>query len=211
NPAHTVGNLHAWRDQLRPDYPNLLAALQFAYAQADTELTLKLASGLGHFWYLEGSWQEGAAWLAQALELPGGSLDVRARANTELGILYSALGRYPEAEMHLNRAREEASQAGDLLAVAWALGQLGQAALLQGKGAETSAHNLERLHIHRNLGDTRYSALTLEEIGCAAVEEGDDERGIRGLEECQSLWDKQDSRSGVASTHLIIGRAELAP
>jgi len=52
--------------------------------------------------------------------------------------------------------------------------------------------------------------LTLEQIGCAAVEEGDYERGIPWLEECQELWDAQESRAGVAAVRLIIGMAELA-
>jgi predicted ATPase/DNA-binding XRE family transcriptional regulator len=210
DPAQMVGNLHAWRDQLRPDYPNLIAALQFALTLRDVELTLKLASGLGHFWYLEGGWQEGVHWLTQALELPGGPASIRARVKTELGIIYCAWGRLTEAEFHLNQAREEATKAGDLLATAWTLAQLGQTALLLGQAAVTRAYTHERLQIYRRLGDTRYLALTLEQIGCAAVEEGDYERGIPWMEECQSLWESQKSTAGVAAVRLIIGMAELA-
>lgn len=210
DPAQTVGNLHAWRDQLRPDYPNLIAALQFALTTSDVELTLMLASGLGHFWYLEGSWQEGAQWLTQALALPGGMPSVRARATTELGILYSALGRYADAEIQLHQAREQATLAGDLLATAWTLSQLSQVALLQGQVSVTRAYTHERLQIYRRLGDIRYLAITLEQMGCAAVEEGDYPRGLPWLEECQTLWAAQKSRAGVAAVHLIIGMAELA-
>jgi predicted ATPase len=210
DPAQTVGNLHAWRDQLRPDYPNLLAALQFAVTINDVEVTLKLASGLGHFWYLEGDWQEGVRWLTHALSLPGGPLAIRARADTELGILHSALGHFPEAEFHLNRAREEATQAGDLLATGWTLAQLGQVALLQGQAAITRAYTHERLQIYRRLGDIRYLAITLEQMGCAAVEDGDYERGIPWLEECQTLWAAQKSIAGGAAVRLIIGMADLA-
>jgi predicted ATPase len=210
DPAQTVGNLHAWRNQLRPDYHNLLAALQFSLSMGDAELTLKLASGLGHFWYLEGSWQEGVHWLTQALALEGGPPGVRVRAGTELGILYSGLGRFPEAEQYLNQAREEATAAGDLLAIGWTLSQLSQVALLQGKIDVTRAYTHERLQIYRRLGDIRYLAITLEQMGCAAVEEGDYERGIPWLEECQGLWAAQDSPAGIASAHLIIGMAALA-
>lgn len=210
DPAQTVGNLHAWRDQIRPDYPNLLAALQFALAINDVELTLKLASGLGHFWYLEGNWQEGMHWLTQALALPSGPLALRARANTELGILLSALGRYVEAERYLTQAREEATAANDLLATAWTLAQLSQVALLQGHVSVTRTYTHERLQIYRRLGDIRYLAITLEQMGCAAVEEGDYARGIPWLEECQGFWAAQGSRAGVAAVHLIIGMAQLA-
>jgi predicted ATPase/DNA-binding XRE family transcriptional regulator len=210
DPAQAIGNLHAWRDQVRPDFPNLLAALQFALAAPDTELALQLANGLGHFWYLEGNWQEGANWLTQALALSGGPLALRARANTELGILYSALGRYAEAEQYLTQANQEATQAGDLLATAWTLSQLGQVALLQGQASVTRAYTYERLQIYRRLGDIRYLAITLEQMGCAAVEEGDYERGVPWLEECLELWDAQGSRSGVAATLCIIGMADLA-
>jgi predicted ATPase len=210
DPAQSVGNLHEWRQQLRPDYPNLLAALLFALTMADVALTLKLACGLGHFWYLEGSWQEGVHWLAQALALPGGAPAIRARANTEAGIIYSAMGNYPQAERHLAQARAEAAQAGDLFAMAWTLTQLSQTALLQGQAVATRAYTLERLEIYRCIGDSRYLAITLEHIGCAAVEEGDYPRGIPWLEECQTLWEVQDSRAGVAAVNLIIGMAELA-
>ena len=210
DPAQAIGNLHAWRDQVRPDYPNLLAALQFALAAEDTELALQLANGLGHFWYLEGNWQEGANWLCQVLALPGGPLALRARANTELGILYSALGRYADAEQYLTQANQEAAQAGDLLATAWTLSQLAQVALLQGQASVTRTYTYERLQIYRRLGDIRYLAITLEQMGCAAVEEGDYARGIPWLEECQELWAAQGSRAGVAAALCIIGMAELA-
>jgi tetratricopeptide (TPR) repeat protein len=47
-------------------------------------------------------------------------------------------------------------------------------------------------------------------MGCAAVEEGDYDRGIPWLEECQTLWAAQNSRAGVAAVLLVIGMAELA-
>jgi tetratricopeptide (TPR) repeat protein len=210
DPAQTVGNFHTWREQIRADYANLMAALQFALTHQDANLAFKLVSGLGHFWYLEGSWQEGVTWLQQTLSLADGPMALRARANTELGILLSALGRYPEAEVRLNQARDEATQAEDPWAIAWTLAQMSQTSLLQGHIATTRAYTLERLQIYRQLGDMRYLAITLEQLGCAAVEEADYERGIPWLEECRTLWAAQDSRSGVAATELIIGMAELA-
>ncbi|MCC6456825.1 MAG: tetratricopeptide repeat protein [Caldilineaceae bacterium] len=210
DPAQSAGNVQTWRGQLRSDYPNLMAALHFALAIKDVELTLKLANGLGHYWYLEGSWQEGANWLEQALTLPGGQPAVRSRVQTALGILCSALGRYAEAERHLTQAREEATTSGDLLATAWTLSQLSQLALLQGQTAVTRAYTHERLQVYRRLGDIRYLALTLEQMGCAAIEEGDYARGLPWLEECQVLWAKQGSRAGMASVDLIVGMADLA-
>jgi tetratricopeptide (TPR) repeat protein len=66
------------------------------------------------------------------------------------------------------------------------------------------------LQIYRRLGNVRYLAITLEQIGCAAVEDGDYERGVSWLEECQTLWATQNATAGVAATRLIIGMAELA-
>lgn len=210
DPAQTVGNLHQWRSQLRPDYANLLAALQFALNMRDVELTLQLASGLGQFWYLEGSWLEGVHWLKQAIALEGGPQSLRVRAHTELGILYSAIGNFPEAEHYLQQAFEVANQSGDLWAMGWILSQLGQAAILQGKIEITRAYTHERLQIYRRLGNKRYLAITLEQMGCAAIEEGDYERGVPWLEECLILWQEQQSPAGVASVDLIIGMAQLA-
>ncbi len=214
DPAQTAGNLHAWRAQLRPDYPNLLAALQFALDEQrdeqDVDRALQLAGGLGHFWYLEGSWPEGLRWLNAALALPGGTPHLRTRVHTELGILYSALGYYTEAELHLHQARAAATAAGDLLTTAWVLSHLAKVALLQGQNAVTRAYSQERLQIYRRLGDTRYLASTLEQLGCAAVEEGDYGRGIPWLEECQMHWAAQNAPGGVAAAKLIIGMAELA-
>lgn len=210
DPAQTVGNLHQWRNQLRPDYSNLLAALQFALKIGDVALTLQLASGLGQFWYLEGSWLEAVGWLQQAIALEGGPQPLRVRAHTELGILYCAIGKFPEAEHYLHQALEAANQSGDLWAMGWILSHLGQAAILQGKIEITRTYTQERLQIYRRLGNKRYLAITLEQMGCAAVEEGNYERGVPWLEECNILWREQESPAGVASVNLIIGMAELA-
>lgn len=210
DPAQTVGNLHQWRNQLRPDYANLLAALQFSLKMGDVGLTMQLASGLGQFWYLEGSWLEGVGWLQQAIGLEGGPQPLRVRAYTELGILYCAIGKFPEAEHYLQQALEAANQSGDLWAMGWILSHLSQAAILQGKIEITRAYTQERLQIYRRLGNKRYLAITLEQMGCAAIEEGNYERGVPWLQECYILWQEQDSPAGMASADLIIGMAELA-
>jgi tetratricopeptide (TPR) repeat protein len=96
------------------------------------------------------------------------------------------------------------------LALGWTLAHLSQVALLQGQVAVTRAYTQERLQIYRQLGDIRYLAITLEQMGCAAVEEGDYGRGIPWLQECQELWAAQGSRAGVAAVQLIMGMADLA-
>lgn len=53
--------------QFDREHNNLVAALEWAFAQGEQEMALKLSSGAAYYWYLKGYWNDGQRWLAAAL------------------------------------------------------------------------------------------------------------------------------------------------
>jgi predicted ATPase len=213
DPAQTAGDLQTWRAELRRNHANLLAALQWAIHAPEPALALQLAVGLGHYLYLEGHWQEGVHWLqavVAAVEDDDTAPALQARVQTALGILYSALGRYPEADQQLQTALRQATFAGDRMATAWTLSQLAHTALLVGDSLRARTYAHETLPLYRALDDRRYLALSLERLGCAALEEGNYAEGMPWLEECLEIYRRLQSPGGTGSTLNLLGMAELA-
>jgi predicted ATPase/transcriptional regulator with XRE-family HTH domain len=213
DPAATGGDLQTWRALLRRNHANLLAALQWTIAASEPALALQLAGGLGHYLYLEGQWQESVHWLQAALDADAtgaGPPALRARVLTGLGILYTALGRYREADQHLNAALALAQGAGDATATAWALYQLAHLAILGGDIARGRAFAEETLNIYRDMADPRYLALMLEQLGTAAVEEGSYEEGIPWLIESLEIYRRLGAPGGIGAALNVLGMAALA-
>jgi len=73
-PALRSGEQLDWQSRLEVEHDNLRAALKWAGAAASPvyspETMLRLAGSLARFWYLQGYWSEGRAWLRQALAEP---------------------------------------------------------------------------------------------------------------------------------------------
>lgn len=212
DPARILGNLSAWRAHLRQTHADWLTALQFSQAgdEQDRDPMLWLATTLGHFWYVEGDWEAGAQRLADVLLHPDGAPALRSRVRSELGILYSALGRYAEAEESLTLAHEEGRRAGDAYAQMWALAHWVHLLHLQGRHDEVRLLNQERARLTRHLPDDRYRALILDQMGTEAVEQGDYEVGVPWLQDALTLWEAQDAPGSVGSVHCVLGMAALA-
>ena len=211
DPAQTLGNISAWRGNLRQTSPDLIAALAFlTQTGADPDATLQLAVGLGHFWYLEGDWEYGADRLVAVLAIKDGTPGLLARVGAALGILYRSLGRYTDAVAVLDTAYRQAERAQDGYAQAWTLSQQVHLHILQGNHAHAGALSRTRLDIVRTLHDDRYLAIALEQAGLAAVEHGDYAQGIPWLLECLERWIAQQSPGGSGTARAVLGMAALA-
>jgi predicted ATPase/DNA-binding CsgD family transcriptional regulator len=92
---HVASRLHGpdqgnWASCLDQDQANLRAArLWCAEDPARAELGLKMASGLGEYWFLRGLLEEGADWLNEALERSPGPGKARAAALAWLAVITS--------------------------------------------------------------------------------------------------------------------------
>ncbi len=121
-------------DRVAAEHANLRVALRWALINQQTEDVLDTAAWLFRFWERRGHFQEGCAWLEQALALPDVdrvSATVRIRALNALAFLYWRGGEADRATPLAARALAAAREHGQTRGVAQALLNLGMAAYLQ--------------------------------------------------------------------------------
>ncbi len=113
-------------DRFEIEHANMRAALRWALSHGRADEALRASAALFRFWERRGHFQEGCAWLEEALSAAGQSgLRYRGPALNALAFLYWRAGDVgrasPVAEAALAANREHGSELG----MAWALGNLG--------------------------------------------------------------------------------------
>lgn len=93
-------------DQLQEDSANYAVAIRSAILDADSEVALRLCMALRFLWYVRGSLSDGRALFADALAVPGRSVELRAMALVEAAALARCQGAYAEASEMLAEARD---------------------------------------------------------------------------------------------------------
>ena len=149
----------AWVLLLAQEYENVLNALQWLLATGQGEAALRLSSALERFWWMRGLLDEGLAFLEQALATSGDvSRAVRAKGLAAAGLLAIHFDDLRHTEALLSECVILLRELDDVLALAYALGQLGLAAWWRGE--YPLAHTLleEALHLTRKQGDDRRTA-----------------------------------------------------
>ena len=121
-----------WLTRIRSELGNLRGALAWSaepYQEDRAELRLRLVAALGRFWGREG-FEEGKWWLQLALESdPGGFPVARAKTLGELGFILLFQQTYGPAIAALEEAVAIYRELGDETGAAFALANLGQAAV----------------------------------------------------------------------------------
>jgi predicted ATPase/DNA-binding SARP family transcriptional activator len=103
--------------RMESDYPNILAALEWAYAQQAIEPLLRLCGALRDYWQIHGTYQESYRWSTQAVALlDSGTIkvapEIEIGALDTVGIMAWLLGEMGQAEhwllrsLHLRRASQ---------------------------------------------------------------------------------------------------------
>jgi predicted ATPase/DNA-binding CsgD family transcriptional regulator len=112
----------AWLRALESEHANLRQALAWAFDGGDLELGLRLAAGLGHFWYRQGHWDEGGHWTARALDrLAGAPEALQAAVYHAAGsVRFTQPNRGQGQEMH-RHAVEIYRRLGDKRELGWSL------------------------------------------------------------------------------------------
>ncbi|HEX6231503.1 MAG TPA: BTAD domain-containing putative transcriptional regulator [Jiangellaceae bacterium] len=96
-----------WLERIRSEEPNLRQALDWARAQQDSEMALRLAGSLGWYWYV-GRQIDGRSYISAALDVPGpGSDAARARALQALSLAVRPVGCIVHPTPEGARAAEE--------------------------------------------------------------------------------------------------------
>jgi tetratricopeptide (TPR) repeat protein len=173
-------------------------------------LRLQLAAALWRFWELEGL-KENKVWLKTVLEKdPGGFPAVRAKVLVGFGFILIFQGDYGGAIAALEEAILLYKEIGDRFGTAFALGNLGYAALHGGYRERVPAFVEEGEALMREGdldGHTRaFLRLTL---ASAAVEEDDLDSAVAQLDESLALCRKLGDLRTVSQSLFTLGMVEL--
>jgi predicted ATPase/DNA-binding SARP family transcriptional activator/DNA-binding CsgD family transcriptional regulator len=203
-----------WLQRLRTELGNLRGALSWSLEPDGeegerAELRLRLTAALWRFWDVEG-FEEGKQWLQTALERdPGGFPVVRAKALGGLGWILLFQRDYGRAISVLEEAIALYKELGDQSGAAFALGNLGYAALHGGYRERVPAFVAEARALMQGELDGHTRAFLHMTVASAAMEEGDLASAVTQLEEnlilCRELGDLRHTSMSL----FTLGMAEL--
>jgi predicted ATPase len=152
----------AWRWQLNAERENLRAALDWAVAWGETDIALRLVGSLWQ-WFRPNAIAEGRRWIEQALALPGGAVQSRAKALYAFGVVAMQQGDYRAAatawkdSISIWRALGDLPRLGDTL--------MYLAAIYRPEARAVSALLGESIALARQVGEPRRLALALGFLG----------------------------------------------
>ena len=164
----------AWRLRLAADEANLRSALTWLLERPDGDVALRMAGGLGWYWFLRGQLREGRDWLERALAAgQDGSPAARALVQERAAWLAWDHGDAPAAMGHADPALQTYRSLGDGAGIAQALHVLGLAT--QHAGDHDRAEELfrEAFAAYRAVGDAATAGATLGELAASRWAVGD--------------------------------------
>jgi predicted ATPase/DNA-binding CsgD family transcriptional regulator len=203
-----------WLGRLRVEFGNLREAhswsLEPGQEGARARLRLRLAAALWRFWELEGL-KENKVWLKTALEKdPGGFPAVRAKVLVGFGFILLFQGDYGGAIAALEEAILLYKEIGDSFGTAFALGNLGYAALHGGYRERVPAFVEEGEALMREGDLDGHTCAFLRLIlASAAVEEDDLDSAVAQLDESLALCRKLGDLRTVSQSLFTLGMVEL--
>ncbi len=159
----------------------------------------------------EGSYQEAADQLRQALELYHATDDQKgtARALNALGLLSLQQGSYQEAADQLRQALELYRAIGGGFGEHYALGNLGIIEMRQGRYRQASAYLGQALAFFRETGDRTGEAYMLGNLGVLELRRGSYPEAAGHLGEALRLCRATGDRTGEAHTLTRLGLVDL--
>lgn len=153
-----------WFKHFDAEQDNFRAALRWALATRHAEHGLRLAGGLGEYWFWwASSWFEGWSWLSQLLSLPPATQPRLARANALRAAvnLRGYLGDTTEARRLADESLALYRELGDKAGVAWVLADTGRNAWNRADFADAVTACDESIATFRKIGDQRGLAWAL--------------------------------------------------
>jgi predicted ATPase/DNA-binding SARP family transcriptional activator len=143
----------AWLHRLDAERDNLRAALRWSLGHGESAAGLRLAALLGAYWDEQALYDEGTAWLSEALAAPGESPpSSRIQALAGLARLAIGQGRHGHASTCAAASLALARAAGDDRGTVDATTLLGHIALYQSEYAESGRLLREALAAYERLG-----------------------------------------------------------
>jgi non-specific serine/threonine protein kinase len=166
--AEHIATLERERDNLR-------AALRWTIDSGEHDVGFRLATAAWPMWYVRGYYSEGRAWLAELLDLPGGTTPTpaRARALAVAGHLVYCQAEYVAAEALLRQALSMAAEVGDEQTHAIVLQFQANMARAEGDAQRALELYAAARELNRQLGSPVWEAMSLIGQGQAAADQGD--------------------------------------
>jgi predicted ATPase/class 3 adenylate cyclase/Tfp pilus assembly protein PilF len=200
-------NQRLWLRRLENEHENLRSALEFTFAAANSEHSLRFCGALGRFWASRDHVAQGREWCSRALAISGNNDRSPARAASLLtaGRLAYQQGDYPTAEALDRESLAIYRELDDQSGVASSLNGLGNDAFAQEHYASAQAAFEESLAIYRQLGDEVQVAGALNNLGRLAINRGDLDAADGLLERSLATARRLGDLNGVAGSCGNLG------
>jgi len=209
-----------WLARLDVERENILTAHDWAARAPDgAQQGLRLISAVKRYWMSRGLLGLGYRTTVEALSHPGTQTRNEARCQTlfDAGQIAVFMGRYANAQPHLEESLGIARELQDQSRIASVLQPLALASHGQGNAAQALIYLEEGLVIARELGATRQIASTLNALAQVYRVEGDLEQAARlydqMLDVARKLGDKYVVAVGLLNLAMVAittGNAERA-
>ena len=197
-----------WRSRMEQATGDLEAALEWAIAAGDVDLSLRLVASLWRWWYTTGRIVEGRRWTTAALRRSRpASPSLRARALYASAMLASENGDYATATAHGQSARREFEAVGDHGGAARSSTVLGNVAKYRGDLDAARARLTEAVASQRALGDDRGTAVALQNLAALVIDQADLTNGRELMEESLAL--KRRAGDGRSLGYGLINLSDL--
>ncbi|MGI9022429.1 MAG: LuxR C-terminal-related transcriptional regulator [Acidimicrobiales bacterium] len=194
-----------WLDRLDVEHDNLRAALEWARAEGEVEIGLRLTTALAGFWRLRGHVREGQRWLEWAVDMSGEApAPLRARALRAAGLLRGLLGDVASALPLLEQSSALYAEAGDEEA---SLCTCNPTFLMFRSPRSALPLLREREAFCRRKGDTNGLAHLLHSLGHVHFVLGEADAARRDFEECVQLG--RGAADGEALRNGLVGLARV--
>ena len=193
-----------WLNRLELEHDNMRVALSWSLEWGEPELALGLAGALGWFWRGRGFYSEGRRWIEEALEKSSGkSATITAKALRVASFLAENQGDMDRAQAASEEGLRLSAQA-ELGGVVTADFQnlLGAVAGIRGDYERATELLEEALVLHRESGDSRAVAWSVNNLANAVSAQGDFERAKVLYEEGLAL-SRELGGGEMLGAHLI--------
>jgi predicted ATPase/transcriptional regulator with XRE-family HTH domain len=198
-------------DRLELEHDNLRVALRWALTHLDGAAALRCSAALFRFWERRGHFQEGCAWLEQALaHADDAPTPERGWALNALAFLYWRGGDIERAQPIADQALAVNREAGTARDVAQALLSLGMIAYFRDDAKLAVARLEESVHLARQADYAPQLSLALAFLGRILVWIHGPQHGRAAAALEESLGLAQAAQSRYATGHALVTLGDLA-
>jgi predicted ATPase/DNA-binding SARP family transcriptional activator len=197
-------------DRVEAEHDNIRAALAWSLESGASDLALRLAGSLRHFWDVRGHLGEGRRWLDEAIAAaPSAATREYWQALTASAALAFHTGDMEDARRRYEQVLEIALELGDPDVIARAYSDLGTVEAADADLERASELLGEAADRFRAIGERRRLAIVLGNVGHVAAQQDDYETAIEVTAEALSIQQELGDRLNQCVSLLNLGTSAL--